>query len=145
MHYYNESKWKKKLDPGLFVQTQLYGYLSFKWNTCCFLPVSFWTFLLFFLQKFFVGASKHSIAPLSHLLNSSVKAASFQLRINGQKFVLTNYKPLSGRNKQILISTKIQFKLIFKNFIAWQSYFWVFHNKPWIMSAYIFEITKSGI
>lgn len=113
MHYYNQSKWKKKLDPGLFVQTQLYGYLSFKWNTCCFLPVSFWTFLLFFLQKFFVGASKHSIAPLSHLLNSSVKAASFQLRINGQKFVLTYYKPLSGKNKQILISTKIQFNLAY--------------------------------
>lgn len=123
---------------SLSLHSDSFVWLSFKRNTCCYLPVSFWTFLLFFFQKFFVWASKHSIAPLSHLLNCSVKAASFQLRINGQKFVLTNNKPLSEKkNKQILILTKLQLELIFNNFIAWQSLLYLTFSK--------FEITKSDI
>ena len=80
------------------------------------LPISFGPLFLLFLHQFLVWSGEHSVTPFSHFLHSPVEAASLQLWVDCQKFVLTNYKPLSiVRKKKKNFLTYIQFHLKYIN------------------------------
>ena len=90
------------------------------------LPISFGPFFLLFLHQFLVWSGEHSVTPFSHFLHSPVEAASLQLWVDCQKFVLTNYKPLSivkKKTKQLFNIHSISLKIYQQHICSWGTSF----------------------